>query len=80
MKAVELNVEITPDGRIVTYTVPGAVPKEMHQEMEDALKGLEDILGAVTSRTSTNPTHSKTVHTHNHQHLGHDHGDGHHHH
>lgn len=80
MKAVDITVEISPDGKILTYSVPGVVPKEMHQQLEDALKGLTEILGTVTSRTSLHPTHSKTVHEKNQQHLGHDHGDGHHHH
>lgn len=76
MKAVEIEFEVSDDGSIVTYRIPGEVPGEVHAALEAALTELEAILGAVVDRKSLRPGHVRgnKLHGHDHRHIG-----GHHH-
>ena len=75
MKRVEIEFEVTDDGEIVTYRVPGEVPGEIHDELESALADLEKLLGTVIDRRSIRPGFTRRNRLHRRQHLG-----GHHHH
>ncbi len=76
MKSVEIEFEVTDDGKIVTYKVPGEVPGEIHADMEVAMKSLEGMLGTVTSRTSLHPGFTREQHSKKSLKLGHGHDHG----
>ncbi len=83
MKNVDIEFNISDDGRIVTRRIPGEVPGEIHDTLEKSLAELDRTLGVVTNRSSINPAFQKTAHLQKKIDLGHGHSHGshdHHHH
>ncbi len=70
MKNVEIEFEVTPDGELITYRT-NEVPGEVHEDIEQALAQLEELLGAVVERKSIRPGFQRHNHVHRHQDLGH---------
>lgn len=72
MKPFEIQFEVSPDGEVVTYRIPGEVPGEVHDQLETALQDLQKLLGRVIDRRSLRPGHQRgnRIHPHGHQHLG----------
>ncbi len=69
MKNVEIEFEVTTDGDLITYRIPGEVPGEVHDELEAALRDLEEMLGTVVERKSIRPGFQRGNRVHRNQDL-----------
>ena len=66
MKNVEIEFEVTPNGELITYRT-SEVPGEVHEDIEQALAQLEEMLGTVVERRSIRPGFQRGNRVHQHQ-------------